>query len=103
MRAARTAGVGSHAAAHEEGGRSGGPAGSWVAFIWTVIEVFNPDQLSKLLALVGLRAYWLWWLARMKSRVLSDGRRRSVTAPPGPSGNLVLRDIQTQAVMPRCL
>jgi hypothetical protein len=33
------------------------------AFIWTVIEVFNPDQQSKPLALVGLRAYWLWWLA----------------------------------------
>jgi hypothetical protein len=33
------------------------------AFVWTLIEVFNPDQLSKPLALVGLRAYWLWWLA----------------------------------------
>ena len=33
------------------------------AFIWTLIEVFNPDQQSKPLALVGLRAYWLWWLA----------------------------------------
>ncbi|HLK88493.1 MAG TPA: hypothetical protein VKZ18_01285 [Polyangia bacterium] len=33
------------------------------AFVWTLIEVFNPDQQSKPLALVGLRAYWLWWLA----------------------------------------
>jgi hypothetical protein len=33
------------------------------AFVWTLIEVFNPEQQSKLLALVGLRAYWLWWLA----------------------------------------
>src|SRR5450631_740160 len=33
------------------------------AFIWTLIEVFNPEQQSKPLALVGLRAYWLWWLA----------------------------------------
>jgi hypothetical protein len=33
------------------------------SFVWTLIEVFNPDQQSKPLALVGLRAYWLWWLA----------------------------------------
>jgi hypothetical protein len=33
------------------------------ALFWTVIEVLNPDQLSKPLALVGLRSYWLWWLA----------------------------------------
>src|SRR5689334_13516725 len=33
------------------------------ALIWTLIEVFNPEQVSKPLALVGLRAYWLWWLA----------------------------------------
>ena len=36
----------------------------WAAtFVWTLIEVFNPDQLSKPLALIGMRAYWLWWMA----------------------------------------
>src|SRR5450755_2630444 len=36
----------------------------WIGgFIWTVIEVVNPEQQSIPLALVGLRAYWLWWLA----------------------------------------
>jgi hypothetical protein len=34
-----------------------------VAIAWTIIEVFNPESPSKLLALTGLRAYWLWWLA----------------------------------------
>jgi len=34
-----------------------------VAIVWTIIEVFNPESPSKLLALTGLRAYWLWWLA----------------------------------------
>jgi hypothetical protein len=36
----------------------------WVAsFVWTVIEVFNPEHQSLSLGLLGLRAYWLWWLA----------------------------------------
>jgi hypothetical protein len=34
-----------------------------VGFVWTVIELFNPEQQSFLLGIVGLRAYWLWWLA----------------------------------------
>jgi hypothetical protein len=39
--------------------------GVWMAaaMAWTVIEVFNPENSSKLLGVVGLRAYWLWWLA----------------------------------------
>jgi hypothetical protein len=32
-------------------------------FIWTVIELFNPEHQSLALGLVGMRAYWLWWLA----------------------------------------
>lgn len=37
---------------------------AWAAsFLWTLIEVFNPEQMSKPLALIGLRAYWLWWMA----------------------------------------
>ncbi|HVV51788.1 MAG TPA: hypothetical protein VHO06_19120, partial [Polyangia bacterium] len=36
----------------------------WVmALFWTVAEMFNPNQQSFVLALVGLRSYWLWWLA----------------------------------------
>ena len=36
----------------------------WViGFCWTVIEVFNPDQTSFPLGLLGLRSYWLWWAA----------------------------------------
>ncbi len=36
----------------------------WLAaFAWTVIQMFNPSQSSFQLALIGLRAYWLWWLA----------------------------------------
>jgi hypothetical protein len=34
-----------------------------IGFVWTVIELFNPSQLSLPLALMGLRAYWLWWMA----------------------------------------
>jgi predicted aconitase with swiveling domain len=34
-----------------------------VALFWTVAEVFNPEQQSFVLALTGLRSYWLWWIA----------------------------------------
>jgi hypothetical protein len=33
------------------------------AFAWTLIQMFNPSQPSIALAIVGFRAYWLWWLA----------------------------------------
>ncbi len=32
------------------------------AFAWTVIECVNPSVRMVSLGLVGLRAYWLWWL-----------------------------------------
>jgi hypothetical protein len=36
----------------------------WIAtFVWTVIQFFNPDHASVTLGLLGLRAYWLWWMA----------------------------------------
>jgi len=36
----------------------------WViGFAWTLIEVFNPDHASMLMAAVGMRAYWVWWAA----------------------------------------
>jgi hypothetical protein len=34
-----------------------------VAFAWTLLELLNPEQGSFPLGLIGLRAYWLWWLA----------------------------------------
>jgi hypothetical protein len=34
-----------------------------LGFAWTVAELFNPEQRAMGLALVGLRSYWLWWLA----------------------------------------
>jgi hypothetical protein len=30
---------------------------------WTILESFNPAQPSLPLAVIGLRGYWLWWLA----------------------------------------
>lgn len=30
---------------------------------WTVVEIVNPNHESWMLALIGLRAYWLWWIA----------------------------------------
>jgi hypothetical protein len=30
---------------------------------WTIMQSFNPDQQSMVLAVIGLRAYWLWWIA----------------------------------------
>ena len=41
-----------------------GFGGFWaVALLWTFIQCFNPEHQSPLLALIGMRAYWLWWLA----------------------------------------
>ena len=34
-----------------------------LAALWTFLEAFNPEQQSFPLAIIGLRAYWLWWLA----------------------------------------
>jgi hypothetical protein len=37
---------------------------SWLAaFAWTFFEMVNPEQPSFVLALIGMRGYWLWWLA----------------------------------------
>jgi hypothetical protein len=30
---------------------------------WTIIELANPQHESWMLGLIGLRAYWLWWIA----------------------------------------
>jgi hypothetical protein len=33
------------------------------AFLWTFMQTMNPDHRSFVLAAVGMRSYWLWWLA----------------------------------------
>ncbi len=33
------------------------------AGLWTIFEMVNPAQGSVPLALLGLRSYWLWWIA----------------------------------------
>ncbi len=33
------------------------------AAIWTLLQAANPEQKSVALAVIGLRAYWLWWVA----------------------------------------
>jgi hypothetical protein len=50
----------------------------WVlSFMWTVVEVFNPEHKSPTLALIGFRAYWLWWLApALIAQVLRDEKER---------------------------
>lgn len=36
----------------------------WIAGLgWTLLEMFNPEHISFPLALLGIRAYWLWWIA----------------------------------------
>jgi hypothetical protein len=48
-----------------------------LSILWTILQVFNPEQKSALLALIGLRAYWLWWLAPMLvAHVLREPRER---------------------------
>jgi hypothetical protein len=50
----------------------------WMAgLIWTVAELANPEQQSGALAVVGMRAYWLWWLApAVIARVLLSRRHK---------------------------
>ncbi|HZL18754.1 MAG TPA: hypothetical protein VFG23_13515 [Polyangia bacterium] len=50
---------------------------------WTFLELFNPAQESIVLGLIGLRAYWLWWLAPgVIAGVLQNSKlkRRSIYA-----------------------
>lgn len=36
----------------------------WFAGLgWTLLQMFNPEHQSFQLALLGIRAYWLWWMA----------------------------------------
>jgi hypothetical protein len=48
-----------------------------VAFAWTVIEMFNPEQISGALAAIGIRAYWFWWIApAVVASILQDERQK---------------------------
>jgi hypothetical protein len=48
-----------------------------VGFVWTVMELFNPEQQSYLLGIIGLRAYWLWWIAPpIIATVLQDAKQK---------------------------
>jgi hypothetical protein len=51
---------------------------AWIlGFIWTFLELLNPEHSSATLALVGLRAYWLWWIAPpLVAHVLRDPKDR---------------------------
>ena len=50
----------------------------WIlGFIWTILELLNPEHGSATLAVIGLRAYWLWWIAPpLVAHVLRDPRDR---------------------------
>ncbi len=49
-----------------------------IALAWTVLELFNPEHQSVVLAAVGFRAYWLWWLAPpLIAHVLREPKERS--------------------------
>jgi hypothetical protein len=53
----------------------------WVAsLVWTVIEVFNPEHQSLGLGLLGLRAYWLWWLAPLVVASVLQNRKEKERA-----------------------
>jgi hypothetical protein len=48
-----------------------------LAFGWTVVEMFNPDHKSLPLAFLGLRAYWVWWIAPVVvAGVLRDAKTK---------------------------
>lgn len=60
---------------------SGFPVFWLAAFLWTTIEIFNPEHTSLILGLLGMRAYWLWWLAPiLLASVLQDPtvKRRAI-------------------------
>jgi hypothetical protein len=49
-----------------------------VGFAWTVLQAFNPEHGSAALALIGLRAYWLWWAAPpIIASVLADEKEKT--------------------------
>jgi len=48
-----------------------------VGFCWTVVELFNPDQTSFPLGVLGLRSYWLWWAAPpIVASILDDEKEK---------------------------
>jgi hypothetical protein len=47
---------------------------------WTVAEMMNPNQASATLALIGFRAYWLWWLAPLVVASIVRGEEDRIAA-----------------------
>jgi hypothetical protein len=48
-----------------------------VALAWTFLQLFNPEHRSVVLAAIGFRAYWLWWLApALIAHVLREPKER---------------------------
>ena len=48
-----------------------------MGFMWTVLELVNPEHQSGTLAAIGFRAYWLWWLApALVAYVLREEKER---------------------------
>lgn len=47
-----------------------------LATLWTIFEAFNPAHPSLVLALVGLRSYWLWWIAPLVIATALRGAHR---------------------------
>jgi len=48
-----------------------------VGLFWTVVELFNPEQTSTILAAIGIRAYWLWWAAPpIIANILNDDQEK---------------------------
>ena len=53
-----------------------------LGFAWTVIQIANPQAPSLALGLLGLRAYWLWWIAPLVvATALKSKAARDAIAP----------------------
>lgn len=50
-----------------------------LGFVWTLLQIANPASQSLGLGLLGLRAYWLWWLAPL---VVATAFRGGLAAEP---------------------
>jgi hypothetical protein len=64
-----------------------------MGIFWTIAEIFNPNHQSILLGLIGLRSYWLWWIAPVViAGVLQDEeeRRRAIFVLVAISGIVAL-------------
>jgi len=48
-----------------------------IGFVFTLLEMVNPQQQSIILAFIGMRSYWMWWLAPpVIASVLQEKRQK---------------------------